>query len=94
MPFPFLWIGALVAAAFLALTFALFGLLMKLMNRATTEVRASILPGLAIGIRDWADHRDRSVTRTISPRPVEDAPMNEEVSGAAGLRLQPVRRTR
>ncbi len=57
MPFPFLWTGALLAAAFLSLMFAVFGLLVHLLDRSFTELRGSILPGLVSGLGDWAgDH--------------------------------------
>lgn len=94
MPFPFLWIGALVAAAFLTFMFTVFGLLLKLMNRATTEVRESILPGLVVGIRDWADDHRPSASRIVSPRATEDMPTLDPTSGPAGLHLEPVHRAR
>lgn len=94
MPFPFLWIGALVAAAFLTFMFMVFGLLMKLMNRATTEVRESILPGLVDGIRDWADDRRQAASQIVSPRSSEDTPTLDPTSGPTGIHLEPVHRAR
>ena len=94
MPFPFLWIGALVAAAFLTFMFTVFGLLMKLLNRATTEVRESILPGLVVGIHDWADDHRQPASRIISPRAAEDVPTIDTTSGPTGLHLEPVHRVR
>ena len=93
MPFPFYWIGAVVAAAFLTTVMAIFGLLMKLMNRATTEVRQSILPGLVVGIRDWVDDRDIPTLPIISPRHDEGGPTVDE-QPVAPLRLEQVRRAR
>lgn len=93
MPFPFLWIGALIAAAFLTSMFFVFGVLMKLLNTATTEVRASILPGLIEGIRDWADDHGLPPMRVISPRADEDKPSVQETP-TTGLRLEHVRRAR
>jgi hypothetical protein len=92
MPFPFLWIGALVAAAFLTFMFLVFGVLMKLLNRATTDVRGSILPGLIEGIRDWADDHGLPPIRMVSPRSDEDEPSVHEPP--TPLRLEHVRRAR
>ena len=94
MPFPFLWIGALVAAAFLTFVFTLFGLLMKLLNRATPEVRESILPGLVTGIRDWADGHGLPLARVISPGAGDDGSMLEPWGGGDNVRLEPVQRAR
>ena len=55
MAFPFWWIGALTAGLFLAASFLLFGLALRLLNRATTEIRGSVLPGLVSGFRDWTE---------------------------------------
>ena len=93
MPFPFFWLGAIVAAAFLATVITIFGLLLKLMSHATTEVRGSILPGLIEGMHDWADDHGLPPLRVISPRADEDEPSVDETP-AAGLRLEHVRRAR
>jgi hypothetical protein len=93
MPFPFYWIGAVVAAAFLTTVITIFGLLMKLMNRATTEVRQSILPGLVVGIRDWVDDHGLPTPPIISPRADEGGPTVDE-QPTTPLRLEQVRRAR
>ena len=67
--------------------------LMKLLNSATTEARASILPGLIEGIRDWADDHGLPPMRVISPRADEDKPSAQETPTTA-LRLEHVQRTR
>ena len=94
MPFPFFWLGALVAAAFLTIVMTIFGLLLKMMDRAATEVRESVLPGLVTGIRDWADGRGLPRVASSSPRAAESGSGLEETPTNAGLRLEHVRRAR
>ena len=94
MPFPFYWIGALVAAAFLTMVITIFGVLLKVMNRAATEVRESILPGLVVGIRDWADDHGLPAMPITSPRSAEGGSAVDETPSNTGLRLEHVRRTR
>src|SRR4051812_22859320 len=65
MPFPFLPFGALLAAAVLATAFALFGGLLKLLDRAALTARSSIAPGIVAGMRTWG-HRDERAA-TVSP---------------------------
>jgi hypothetical protein len=93
MPFPFYWMGALVAAVFLTTVIAIFGVLMKLLNRATTEVRQSILPGLVDGMRDWVDDHGLPRARIISPRADEGRSSVDDLQ-VAPLRLEHVRRAR
>ena len=94
MAFPFLWAGALVAAAFLSIVFIVFGILLRIVNRTATELRGSILPGLVGGIRDWTvDHGLRAIA-TSSPPPAEGTSRIEETTPVAGLRVEPVRRER
>lgn len=52
MAFPFLWIGAIFAGIVLGAALTLFVLAMRAVDRAATEVRGSILPGLVEGFRD------------------------------------------
>lgn len=91
MPFPFYWIGALVAGAFLSLVLTIFALALRFLARTTSEVRGSILPGLVSGFRDWAGERNSIVRRIVSPggsEPgggIEDAPLN----GPPAERLHP-----
>jgi hypothetical protein len=94
MAFPFQWVGALIAAAFLAIVFIVFGILLKIVNRAATDVRGSILPGLIGGIRDWTVDHGLAASATSSPRADEGASPIEETTPVAGLRLEDVRRER
>ncbi len=66
MPFPFLWTGALLAAAFLSIVFTTFALALHLLDRTTTELRGSILPGLVSGLDDWSSRRS-PLRRPASP---------------------------
>ena len=58
MSFPFYWIGAVVAGLILAGALTIFGLGLKVVTRATNDVRGSILPGLVSGFREWAANRE------------------------------------
>jgi hypothetical protein len=57
MPFPFLPIGALVAASVLVGALTIFGLALRATDRAVTRaatgLRQSVLPGLVSGMRGW-----------------------------------------
>lgn len=93
MPFPFWWLGALVAAVFLSAVMTIFGVLLKLMDRAATEVRESILPGVVSGMRDWTDGRRRPTLPIVSPRATEDdGPRLDDTPPSPDLRLEPVHR--
>lgn len=81
MPFPFYWIGAIVASVVLLVTLSLFGAALRAIDRAVMGVRGSILPGLVEGFRDWTDDlRPARRRRTVSPSGpetgdgIEDAP--------------------
>ncbi len=74
MPFPFFWIGAVFAGAVLVAVFAVFGAVMRALDRAATEVTGTILPGLVEGFRDWPNGRHRAVRRAGSPRSSEPTP--------------------
>ena len=91
---PFYWVGALVSTVFLTIVVAIFGLLLKIGNRAATEVRESILPGLVAGFRAWTGDGDRRAPRATSPQAVEGGPSLEEMPASAGTRLERVRRAR
>ena len=88
---PFYWVGALFSAVFLTTVIAIFGVVLKIGNRAATEVRESILPGLVVGIRAWAGDDGCEGQRIISPRAVEGGASIEETP-ATGVRLEHVRR--
>jgi hypothetical protein len=69
MAFPFLPGGIVLAAAVLGSGFALFALLLRLIDRTATEIRGSFLPGVVSGLRDWSRPRDRDQIRRTSPHP-------------------------
>lgn len=98
MPFPFWWVGAMVAAIVLGTAFTLFGVATRLLARAADEIRDSVLPGLVSGLRDW--------TRYPPPRQVVSSaraswsgsfsstgPLDlEDVSSAGATPTEPVLR--
>ncbi len=88
MPFPFLWMGALLAATFLSAVFAIFALALRLLDRTATEVRGSILPGLVSGLDDWRDGRS-AIRRLVSPRGSEPG---GEIDDASPGQAPPVER--
>jgi hypothetical protein len=57
VPFPFLPLGWVLAVTVLVGALTLFGLALRAMDRAATrvggELRATILPGLVAGLRQW-----------------------------------------
>ena len=73
MSFPFYWVGAFVAGLMLAGALTLFGLGMKVVTRATNDVRGSMLPGLVSGFREWTANRE-DVHNTRASRPESDHP--------------------
>ncbi len=83
MPFPFYWIGAFVAGAFLGTVLTIFGLSLRLLTRTTSEVRSSILPGLVSGMRDWAAEQGTVVRRIVSPGGSEPGGEIDDVAGRA-----------
>jgi len=94
MPFPFYWAGALVAAVFLTVVMTIFGVLLKLLNRAATEVQESIVPTIVTGIRSWSDgSRVLPGGTAWSPRAVEDdGPRIDDTPPNPDLRLEHVQR--
>ena len=60
MPFPFLPAGALLAASVLIGALAVFGLILRAMDRTIVGLRNTMLPGLVSGLRTWRSAgRDR-----------------------------------
>ena len=57
MPFPFLPGGAILAAAVLCGAFVSFAALLRLLDRAATEIGGAMLPGVVDGLRDWSHGR-------------------------------------
>lgn len=95
MPFPFYWVGALVAAVFLTVVLTIFGVLMKLLNQAASEVQGSIVPSFVKGMRSWADDHGLPAIRIPSPRAVaDDGPRLDDTPPSPDLRLEPVHRGR
>lgn len=91
MPFPFYWIGAIVAALFLTSVLTVFGIALRLLTRTSTEVRASILPGLVSGLRSWTRDGREAARRLVSPRSVDTGATMEETSGPSGAAVEAVR---
>jgi hypothetical protein len=62
MPFPFLPLGAIVAASVLVTALTIFGLALRALDRAATRaaggLRQSVLPGLVSGMRGWSTATD------------------------------------
>jgi hypothetical protein len=79
MPFPFIWMGALVAGLVLVGALAAFGLALEAVTRVTTDFRGSILPGLVAGIREWdaeggaAARSAADVSRSPARSPIEES---------------------
>ena len=73
MPFPFLPLGAALALAVLGGAFALFGLLLRLADRAALAARDSVASGLVAGLRRWGMDAGRP------------APISSPVAGEAAL---------
>jgi hypothetical protein len=67
MAFPFIPGGAILAAVVLGGAFALFMLLLRVVDRTATEVRGSFLPGVVSGLRDWSRAGDPDRVRLDSP---------------------------
>jgi multisubunit Na+/H+ antiporter MnhB subunit len=67
MAFPFIPGGAILAAVVLGGAFALFMLLLRVVDRKATEVRGSFLPSVVSGLRDWSRAGDPDRVRRDSP---------------------------
>jgi hypothetical protein len=92
MAFPFWWIGALTAGLFLTASFMLFGLALRLLNRATTEIRGSVLPGLVSGFRDWTETRAPARIGSIAGMSPASAPVIDEERPEAATATERLRR--
>ena len=92
MPFPFYWVGALTAAAFLSIVLVIFGILLKIMNRAVTDVRESILSGIVVGIHSWDRHAGPRPIQAAPPGPDEGGSAIEEMPASARFSVERVRR--
>jgi len=68
MPFPFMPVGAILAAAVLGGAFALFALLLRAIDRTATEIKGSFLPGVVSGLRGWSRARDGRQVQERSPQ--------------------------
>jgi hypothetical protein len=72
MPFPFLPGGALLAIAVLGGALTVFGLALRVMDKAVTVGRRTMLPGLVSGFRTWAEASpSKAVSAPASPTAVE-----------------------
>lgn len=91
MAFPFYWIGAMVAGVVLFVALSLFAMALRAIDRAVTEVRGSMLPGLVEGFRDWAGDRRPARRPPISP----DGPeAGDGIEDAVSSLAPPVERLR
>lgn len=57
MPFPFMPVGAFVAALFLGSVFALFIAVMHVIDRTVTDVGGTVVGRLVAGFDDWSHDR-------------------------------------
>lgn len=92
MPFPFYWMGALIAGLLLAGVLTIFAFALEVVMGATSEVGASVLPGLVAGFREWTADRGGAADRPALAHgsapafPIEDIPMHD---GSPLERVQP-----
>lgn len=56
MAFPFLPLGAILAAAVLIGGWTVFGLLLRAIDRTIGGIRESAVPGIVAGLRAWDSH--------------------------------------
>jgi hypothetical protein len=74
MPFPFLPFGALLALAVLGGAFAVFGAVLRLVDRAALSARNTIAPTVVRGLRGWSQPRDQeTAAESSTPNPYEGA---------------------
>ena len=66
MPFPFLPVGAIVAASVLIGALAIFGLILKTMDRAAVGLRDMAVSSIASGLKSWGGKRPGRIA-TESP---------------------------
>lgn len=57
MPFPFLPVGAILAASVLVGALTVFGLILRAMDRAVTGVRDMAVSSIVAGLRGWSESR-------------------------------------
>ena len=57
MPFPFVPVGIVLAAAVLSVAYAIFATVLRVLDRAALTVRNSIAPGVVAGLRTWSQHQ-------------------------------------
>jgi hypothetical protein len=92
MAFPFWWVGAAVAALFLAGAFTLFALAMRALVWTADEVRESMLPGIVSGFRGWTGEGTRPARVVPPPAAGTSEPQVEELGSDAALRTVRARR--
>ena len=82
MPFPFLPLGAVVAASVLIAALTVFGLALRAIDRTLVGLRNSMVSGVVSGLRIWTGTRAPRRTVSSSPRaasPASDAGGREVV---------------
>lgn len=83
MPFPFLPFGVLLGLAVLAGVLTLFGLALRLVDRAILEARPGALPGMVAGFRRWLEERQPSPPEPAAPPADRPAALTSEVEELA-----------
>ncbi|HEY3164128.1 MAG TPA: hypothetical protein VGJ71_07185 [Candidatus Limnocylindrales bacterium] len=66
MPFPFLPLGAVVAASILIAALTVFGLALRAIDRTVVGLRDTMLSGVVSGLRTWSGSRAPRRTVTSS----------------------------
>ena len=90
MPFPFYWLGALVAGLLLAGVLTIFGFAFDVVMRATNEVGCSVLPGLVAGFREWTANHGEAARLPASQQGFDPTSPFEEIQLRDGPLLRRV----
>jgi hypothetical protein len=87
LTFPFLGIGGLTAIAVLVVGYAVFAVLLRLMDVAASGAM-SVVPVIVTGIRDWSrdedSGEDSGVLSTVAAAPWEDLPPGTTIEDQVG----------
>ena len=79
MPFPFLPVGAMLAASVLIGALVAFGLILRAMDRAIVGLRDNVLSGLVSGLRTWGS-AGRERLAIVSPTASSGSPWGGSAS--------------
>jgi hypothetical protein len=77
MAFPFVPCGAMLAVAVLAGAMTVFGVALRLMDRAFAGGRRTMLPGVVAGFRNWSDEHPAKLASPAPAGPEVAAPAIE-----------------